>query len=225
MFKQFPAAIFAATILCCSTMEAGTITIGSPGDSGGNTQPFGSLVPTYLQVYSSSFFAAPTLITGITFTRTNVAHGVGSDVITSATYAFSFSNTLKAVDGLDNSDLNSNVGPNSESFFTGFLSGTPSTLTITGKAFLYDPALGNLLLRIDETGGVCCGKIFFDARNGSAAGAFSRADGFAGTAGFGLVTTFTTGAVPEPSSLWPILSGLAGLFTLKALRRTDGSWR
>lgn len=178
-----------AYVLSASTS---LLTIGAPGDPGGNVLPFGSVDAIYQQVYANTLFgSSPVTITGVTFSRDAVASS-GQNVITPAVYAFSFSTTARAVGGLDNVNLGSNVGPDSQTFYTGTLSGNPgASLSVTGTPFVYNPAAGNLLLTITQTGGVCCGGIFFDARNGTAGAAFSRATGYVGTSGYGLVTTFT----------------------------------
>ena len=77
-----------------------------------------------------------------------------------------------------------------------------AALDIVGNAFTYDPSKGNLLVDISVayTGGG--GTIYFDAMNGDANGLFSKADNYgSGFAGFGLVTGFSTTAVPEPGTL------------------------
>ena len=177
------------------------ITIGAPADSSGNGDPFGDAVPTYQQVYASSSFGATTRrITALTFPHTNTTTNNSANVITPATYTFSLSTTSRSVDGLDAATLSNNLGSDNQSVFSGSLSGTPSNLVINlTTTFTYNPSAGNLLLTIAQTGATCCGGIFFDARNGTAGGLFSRAGtgvgvtglGITGTAGYGLVTTFT----------------------------------
>jgi hypothetical protein len=100
-----------------------------------------------------------------------------------------------------------------------------SSVTFSGQGFNYDPSKGNLLLTILITGSANQLGAFLplDARAASAGGAFSRAmfdaNGNAACCGnnnYGLTTTFTTVATPEPSSA--ILAGL-GLAALGVAKR------
>ncbi len=171
-----------------------TITIGAPGDSGGNCIPFGCTPAAYQQVYSASFFPDAASISAISFPRTNVASS-GTNTITTATYTVSLSTTSKPVNGLNLINLNENIGSDNQVFFSGVLQGTIASggkLTVTGTPFLYDPAQGNLLLDIRVSGIGGGGGIFFDARNGTAGGLFSRAmSPGTGFDNYGLVTEFT----------------------------------
>jgi pimeloyl-ACP methyl ester carboxylesterase len=177
-----------------------SLTVGTDDGTGGNCALFGCPVPIYEQLYSSSSFAGPISITGISFPRVdadghvNVASG-GANEITPAVYTFSFSTTTLPVGGLDNTNLLSNIGPDNQMFFSGTLSGTPNVLTISGSPFNYDPATGNLLLTITQSSSDVLGGIFFDSMNGTAGNLFSRAAGIpgpTGTSGFGFVTIFNT---------------------------------
>ena len=180
---------------------AEVLTIGAPGDSSGSELPFGDVVPVYQQVYNSAGFPSGIDITQIAFTRVYTACSALPNTIRTANYALYLSRTRKLVDGLDTSNLAANRGSDRHLFASLLLSGNPgNNLTIQGANYRYKPSEGNLLLEIQQTashqvhgGG---GGIFFDSRNGTAAGLFSRAMSVgAGYAGYGLVTVFSGSSI------------------------------
>jgi hypothetical protein len=198
--------------------EAAVVTYGDPPDAAsGNFFPFtgdgGSINNRYQQVYASSFFSGITQITAITFFNEQLPGAV----FETADYTFTLSTSNFVVNALDTSNLNNNPGADATLFASVNLSGaTGASFTITagtggGAAFIYDPSGGDLLVDIVRTNQmVGTGSGFLDARNGTAAGQFSRAHNYgAGFENFGLKTQFTTAdvnGVPEPASLaiWAI---------------------
>lgn len=209
-----------------SAVFAQSITIGGPGDAGsGNSYPFGFSIAAFQQVYASSDFTGPINITGLTFFNTNFAAGT----IQTANYNIQLSTTSAAVNGLSNT-FAANLGPDNTTVFNGSLTGPASpNFSIVTTPYTYLPTNGNLLLTIFKTG--ITGpdsSVFLDARNGTAAGLFSRKYSFSGTTtafnggfdnNYGLVTRFnTSSAVPEPGSL-ALLTGLGVNGSLFAIRR------
>jgi len=215
--RSLLAAAVTLALLPLASQAAG-IVIGEP-NSGGNCFPFGcSGGDRYQQVYAAADFAGPMSISDITFYNFS-AYSAG--VVMPGTYTVHLSTTSAAVDALSAS-MDSNVGANDALFGTliGGISASPS-FTITGTSFTYDPGMGNLLLDIKITGQSGSGT-YLDARNGDAAGLFSRMHNYGGGfEGYGLVTGFNVGAVPEPGTVALMLCGLA--VTGFAARRRSAS--
>jgi hypothetical protein len=191
-----------ATIIIALASIASTpakaLIIGGPGDPGtGNCIPFGCTFggPEYQQVYNSNNFGGPILITEITFYNNNFFPGT----LNGGTYNLSLSTTAAAVNALS-TNLASNIGPDSTLVFSGQL---PSIIGgevdfFLSTPFLYDPALGNLLLDVLGSN-ITAGGVGLDARNGTAGTIFSRAYETQQTEfSVGLVTGINTVAVPGP---------------------------
>jgi hypothetical protein len=166
----------------------------------------------YQQVYSSSAFSGPVLITSETFYDLYAQMFGGDELLLGGNYAFSLSTTSAAVNALS-TDLADNLGADDTTVLTyaaspgGETFGTDFTFTNT-TPFRYNPARGNLLLDItveDQDNLVnALGNSFNDADDTGMK--TSRAYEFTGDSttavadSTGLVTTFETTPVPEPSS-------------------------
>jgi hypothetical protein len=210
-----------AVILAAATavLSAGTIVIGAP-TLGGNYFPFGAPAggagTRYQQAYAAADFSGLGVISiyGIDFYS-------GAGTIRSATYDFYLSTITAGIDTLSDTNFDANLGGNNALFASLTLSGAaPSTLTITGTPFTFDPGAGNLLLDIRISNASGTDLASFAARQ-DANGIFSRYHNFGSmTIGYGLVTGFdyTGGAtVPEPAS--GLLVGLGALALAAVLRR------
>jgi hypothetical protein len=197
-----------------------SVLIGNPPQSGaGNCVPFGCDGPgasmQYQQVYDSGEFPEEITIREIVFFRNEVAGGDlhGGD------FTITLSTTSKAVNGLDELDLNNNIGGDEATFVENvtlapLFDGT--LLTFTGNPFIFDPANGNLLINIEVTGNHNGTTMFFDGHVGTATGFYSRVHDFnGGFDDYGLKTAFL---VPEPGTAL-LLGG--GLLLLAGLRRRE----
>lgn len=220
------AAALSAAALFSTAASAGTITIGGPGDANsGNCFPFGctTWAPQYQQVYGSSNFSGTITIKDLVFYNNNLPGGS----LNTGTYTIDLSQTSAAVDGLNLTNLSSNIGGHDVTVFSGSLpalAGGMLTIALS-TPYTYNPADGNLLLDINGSG-LTGGGIYLDADNGSAGGVFSRAmtpGCCTGTSDWGLVTGFTIGGgVPEPATWAAMLLGLGMVGAgLRTARRND----
>ncbi|MEO7086525.1 MAG: PEP-CTERM sorting domain-containing protein [Gemmatimonadaceae bacterium] len=188
---------------------------------GANSGPASTI---YQQIYASSDFGGPELISAIEFFRA----GVGD--LRSGTYDLYLSTTTVAVIGLNTTDYDSNRGADNTLFGSYVLSGAaPATLVFAGTPFAYDPSDGNLLLdvRVSDASPTVSGAAPFLANRGDAGGVYSRATDFipVGATSFvdwGLVTQFDATpitAAPEPASLWLMSTGVVGVAAIRRRRR------
>ena len=183
--------------------------------TGLNSFPFGATSgagTVYQQLYSANSFSGAESIVRIGFFL-----GSGTN-LRSGTYTLHLSTTSVAVDALNTSNFDSNLGADNTLFGTFVLGGASAPImAFVGTPYFYDPSLGNLLVDIRISGGgvTPLDPAFFKANNGDANGVYSRSHNFGtGFAGYGLQTQFTT--IPEPSTM---LLTVAGLGVLLLVRR------
>lgn len=218
-FKTSIAALgFALATIATTSASAATVTVGQFG--GGNCYPFSCMAGDdtlhYQQIYGASSFGSTALdIDKISF----FADSGGS--LTPSTYSVSFWLTSSPVNGMSSS-ASANEGTLLANFGTFSLTGAmPSTLTLDGTNFVYNPSMGNLVMDVQVTSGNAPGGYFSffeaDYTGASTLRAFGNGDSLdVGTGA--LVTQFTAAPVPETGSLALMLAGL-GLVGAIARRR------
>jgi hypothetical protein len=203
-----------------TTAPALADTVGIANSS--NCAPFGCSVGgnwNYYQIYSASAFSGPITFDQITFFNT-----VHPGLTLYGNYAISFAVTSDPV-GVTHLPALSNEA----SFFNGAfgyanLGGSsdpiPSTISITGTPYSYDPSSGNLVLEVIATGqphpyaGLSAQYLNADDTaydSNPVMSQFVSGDGFSPYSQYdGLVTAFTP-AVPEPSTWAMMILGFLGL--------------
>ncbi len=238
-----------------STANAGVITSPSGPNPGGNGQGFAPFTirgdtngNRYQQVFSSEFFQAvgdSQSITAIAFRQKQGAFGSFiSSQVTFSQISFGLSTTLRDANtdfpnGLS-ADLNSNVGADAVSVYSGSLTLTSAStssfdyLIQFQTPFLYRPDLGNLLLEviIPPTATVTTpGSIgytqlaqytdAFPSRDGTASafdGNLLDGSSIGGNSTTGAVVQFTTNAVNAPNTANAVPEPVSGgIFAMLAL--------
>lgn len=223
---HFSLVLGACALALASPATAQDLTIGTANNN--NVYPFqdyrSSLPNRYQQVYSAGAFGSSVFIDAVRFGNT-----LYGGTITSGDYLVRLSTTTAAVDGLS-TDFEANLGANTTTFFSGFLSGG---VRIAGLSFLYDPSFGNLLLDVTVFSQESRYDNPFDSDTDmgdqmSRVALYSWGAGPATADTYGLVTTFETrpgslpdSTVPEPVTMTLVGTGLAGLGMLRRRKRRE----
>jgi len=183
-----------------------------------NIGDFNISTQRYQQDYASNQFSAitgPTLITAISFRPDSSTGSAFNSTLTNI--QINLSTTTIAPSGLSTTYA-SNIGGDDTQVYSGSLTlsstntgGPPRNFDIVitlQTPFLYDPALGNLLMDVRNFGGGITTQFNADSSDGSIGRVWNTdvnsATGTINTSGNGLVTQFTFAAVPEPTT-WALI--------------------
>jgi hypothetical protein len=185
----------------------------------------------YQQVYGASEFSTAVWIDAVLFRPDAILVNPVSGTLSFV--RIDLSTTTSGPDALS-STFATNVGGDNVTVFTGALAlATSNTgpgpkifdIQITfATPFLYNPALGHLLLDVRNFGGGTWSGFALDAQNAADSISRVRSTDVAAASGaadsFGLVTKLQTRAVPEPASVVLIGGGLvAGMIRRRFRRR------
>jgi hypothetical protein len=222
---------FAALLTMTASAASAQVTVGTATSA--NCFPFqcGALT-RYQEIYSASAFSGPLLITNIGF-FTDLAYG--DTKYNDGTFSLSLGITAVAPSAIG--PAGTNTYTNGQSFFSGLsLNGTVNDPVFGGTPYLYNPALGNLILDFTITGASYAYvggylKADYSGDCKIARAYISSVEGPDNTCGGALVTRFNgtkpvdfgTGSnnvVPEPSTVALLSAGLLGVFGFGLRRKT-----
>jgi len=234
--------------LAGASLQAGNLLLGDPPKlNTGNCDPFGCPgffgLGTYQQVYSATAFPGIMSIDSLTFFQSQVLGNGGQPA--DGTYTLTFSYSPEAPGFLALTDANANIGSGSLPFFTGALPALTAgngenLLSLGGTPFLYNPAIGNLLLTVSVTGAkdpnfllymdesqcgpqTVCPVGYSVVSSNAFFGSYKGQPLSGGNTLGGLITDFTYSpglnlSTPEPGSLFLVLAGI-GLIGYQGRRR------
>jgi hypothetical protein len=210
--------------LFCGLASADTITIGTNTSNNGFPFDASNYFGEYQQVYNSSLFSGPVVITGITF----IAASISPSTTIKGDFTIDLSTTSSGVSSLSTTYAN-NIGANNAQFFSGVVGGV---LSFTGGPFLFDPLHGNLLLDVNVLSFPTGGGALAAGCSADTNRVFNAGGTGAGTIGnaalctssptyFGLETEFTYTPVvssAEPPALLMLTTGLLALMGVTRFR-------
>lgn len=209
---------FALPAAMPSPLSAAALTVGTPGGTG-NCLPWGCLAGAaadgrWQQVYAAGSFAGPVEISAARFPLQ--IDGALDGAVLSVSWHVSATAYL-ASSSLLADNLGALLGDWGPVSVGGASAGD---FVLSGPAFAYDPAEGDLLLDVTVTSLVAAeaGSAFWQAAEGTAETYRNfRAVGGAANVGSALVTAFTLDsvAVPAPAAGPLLLAGLAGAAALR----------
>jgi hypothetical protein len=179
-------------------------------------------VDRYQQIYSSSLFSGPGIITAVNFV-TSIYGGTWGN----GTFQMSLSTSSNSVNGLS-STFSNNIGSDVAVFDTQTFSGSVVGGELFGfsGSFFYDPNGGDLLVDIILTAGSSNGPTVQYTSGSNTGGEYSRLYSFAGDPtgslgnDYGNVTQFSISPVPLPAAGLLLLGALGGLGIAGRRRRT-----
>jgi hypothetical protein len=215
------ALLFTLLLLSVTMVLSGGTVVGSP--DGGNCYPFSCFATdggtTYQQVYSSTAFSGPILISTLTFYQ-NL-----SGPMDDATYTIDLSTTSSNVG--DSFPLT--AGADDQIFGTFPVSGDmPVELTFSGTPFPYDPGNGNLLMQVtvdsvnstNPCGDSYCSFFLADYTEAVTSRAWNSSFYGPNSQDGALVTGFNVvDPTPEPASFGMLACGLGAILALLRRRK------
>lgn len=204
------------------------MSVGHSND--GNCYPFGCAAgdarTAYQQVYSSSAFSGPMTISGLKFFEF-ICYKANCPINTDE-YTIYLSYSKNSVDRLSAVSPSANIGVDYKLFGDFHLGGSmPGVTELDGKAFSYNPKLGDLLVTvyIGQAAGSLVSNGYESFYSADYTGDYTSRAYFGETNGqdsIGLVTQFVTPfATPEPASA-ALLAGLGALAFAGWKRRVRG---
>ena len=229
---SFPRALAALLLVAAPALAAAEdVRFGGALNPLGNAAPFTNYhffpANRYQQLYVASRFAGPVWIDAMRFENAaSVAQGDPTGIV-AGTYLVRLGVTPRAENALATS-FDANVGGPLATFLSGAVAG--GTLRLAGTPFLFDPALGNLLLDVTVVAQIPFSSLGLDFSRSDADGTSRVFNTFPAPFApstvrqdaFGLAATFETrpaAVVPEPGAVVLVATGIGALGIVRRRRR------